>query len=133
MGRPDQGVRPDRQLGADLYAAAVEALGSERDREPLDLKVSLVVDAGEPVDVLAGAGRERPAALIVTGTRGRSVLSSALLGSVSVGVVRTADRPVALVPASAGDAPKSATRVSQDAAQVLLKARDEGDASRPRD
>lgn len=106
MGRPDQGVRPDRQLGADLYAAAVEALGSERDREPLDLKVSLVVDEGEPVDVLAGAGRERAATLIVTGTRGRSVLSSALLGSVSVGVVRTADRRVALVPASAGDAPE---------------------------
>ena len=32
-------------------------------------------------------------------------LSSALLGSVSVGRVRAAGRPVSLVPASAGEAP----------------------------
>jgi nucleotide-binding universal stress UspA family protein len=99
--------RPSRQAARrGPVRGRGEARGSERDREPLDLKVSLVVDEGEPVDVLAGAGRERAATLIVTGTRGRSVLSSALLGSVSVGVVRTADRRVALVPASAGDAPE---------------------------
>jgi nucleotide-binding universal stress UspA family protein len=38
----------------------------------------------------------------VIGTRGRNALSSALLGSVSGGLVGAAGRPVALVPASAG-------------------------------
>ena len=57
------------------------------------------------VQVLAALGREEAAALLVTGTRGRNALSSALLGSVSVGLVSAAGRPVVLVPASAGETP----------------------------
>ena len=37
--------------------------------------------------------------------RGRNTLSSALLGSVSAGVVGVTDRPVGLIPASVGDLP----------------------------
>ena len=91
-------VPPDDELARELSRGGVG--------EPaLDLNVQLVVEDGEPVQVLAAIAREREAALIVTGTRGRNVLSAALLGSVSAGLVRVAGRPVALVPASAGEIP----------------------------
>jgi len=99
----DEGVRPDAELARELHAAAVRGLGDGPDRPPLDLKVSLAVEEGDPVHVLAGVARERAAALIVTGTRGRNALSTALLGSVSAGLVRTAGRPVGLVPPSAAE------------------------------
>ena len=71
----------------------------------VDLRVELLIEDGDPAQVLAAVARERPAALVVTGTRGRNALGSALLGSVSVGLVRAAGRPVVLVPASAGEIP----------------------------
>lgn len=101
----DDGVRPDAALAQELHAAGMRGVGDEPDRPPLDLKVSLAVEDGDPVDVLANIARERAAAIIFTGTRGRNALSTALLGSVSVGLVRTAARPVGLVPSSAGSAP----------------------------
>ena len=97
-------VRPDRELAGELYAAAAAAPRGEAGRSP-DLSVSVVRESGDPADVLVRVARERAAALIFTGTRGRNALSSALLGSVSAGVVAVADRPVALVPASVRDAP----------------------------
>jgi nucleotide-binding universal stress UspA family protein len=101
----DEGVRPDAELARELHGAGVRGLGEDPDRPPLDLKVSLAVEEGDPVKALAGAARERAAALIVTGTRGRNALSKALLGSVSVGLVRDAGRPVVLVPSRAGNEP----------------------------
>ena len=101
----DEGVRADEELARELYAAGVGGLGDDPGRPALDLKVRLGVEDGDPVQVLAAVAREQAAALLVTGTRGRNALSSALLGSVSVGLVRAAGRPVALVPASAGEAP----------------------------
>jgi nucleotide-binding universal stress UspA family protein len=98
-------VRPDEALARALYEAGAGALGDDPGRPGLALKVEVAVEEGDPVAVLAGAARERAAALLVTGTRGRNVLSSAVLGSVSAGLVRAAGRPVALVPANAGDAP----------------------------
>jgi nucleotide-binding universal stress UspA family protein len=59
----------------------------------------------DPVQGLAAAGREHRACLIATGTRGRGPIRTELLGSVSSGLVQTAERPVMLVPASAGEAP----------------------------
>lgn len=44
------------------------------------------------------AADERDAAVIVTGTRGRSRIAAALLGSSAEGIVRHAGRPVLLVP-----------------------------------
>lgn len=87
-GRRDEDVRPDDRLASHLYGAAVAALGAEQDRPPLDLKVGLAVEEGDPVEELARVGRDRDAALIITGARGRNVLTSALLGSVSAGLVR---------------------------------------------
>lgn len=54
-----------------------------------------------PAAILAAAD-EHDAAAIVTGTRGRSRMAAALLGSTAEGVLRYADRPVLLVP-PAGD------------------------------
>ncbi len=100
-----EGVEPDEELARELYAAGVGGLGDDPGRPALDLKVRLEVEEGDPVQVLAAVAREQAAALLVTGTRGRNALSSALLGSVSVGLVAAAGRPVALVPASAGEVP----------------------------
>lgn len=77
-------------------------------------------EAGESADLLAAAGwaaealavenaqnvtativrlaAERDAAVIVTGTRGRSRIAAALLGSTAEGILRHAGRPVLLVP-----------------------------------
>jgi nucleotide-binding universal stress UspA family protein len=99
------GVDADAGLARDIYAAGVRGLGDDPGRAGLDLDVRLAVEDGDPVQVLAAVGREEAAALLVTGTRGRNALSSALLGSVSVGLVGAAGRPVALVPASAGESP----------------------------
>jgi nucleotide-binding universal stress UspA family protein len=95
----DELVRPDRELADDLYAAAKAAPRSAA-RDALELTVNVVHESGDPADTLVRVARERAAALIFAGTRGRNALSSALLGSVSAGVVAVADRPVGLVAAS---------------------------------
>jgi nucleotide-binding universal stress UspA family protein len=99
----EEGVRADEALVRDLHAAGTRGLGDDPGRPRLDLNVRLKVEDGEPVETLAVVAAEESAALVVTGTRGRNALSAALLGSVSAGLVRAARRPVALVPASAGD------------------------------
>jgi nucleotide-binding universal stress UspA family protein len=99
----DDVTRPDRELAGELYVAASEGLLSGPG-QPLDLDVSVVRESGDPADVIIRVARERAAALIFTGARGRNALSSALLGSVSASVVEVADRPVGLVPASVRDA-----------------------------
>ena len=101
--RGDEVVRPDRELASELYAAAAGASRSGAGG-PLNLAVSVARESGDPADTLVRVARERAAALIFTGTRGRNALSSALLGSVSAGVVGVADRPVGLVPASVREA-----------------------------
>jgi nucleotide-binding universal stress UspA family protein len=63
--------------------------------------VSLEALVGDPATAITTVAVERDAALVVTGTRGRGALRSALFGSVSRAVVRTAKRPVVLVPETA--------------------------------
>jgi len=101
--RGDEVERPDRELAGELYVAASDGLLGEPG-QPLDLGVSVVRETGDPADVLVRVARERAAAVIFTGLRGRNAVSSALFGSVSAGVVEVADRPVGLVPASVRDA-----------------------------
>jgi nucleotide-binding universal stress UspA family protein len=47
---------------------------------------------------IVAAAAERDAAIIVTGTRGRSRITATLLGSTAEGILRQAGRPVLLVP-----------------------------------
>jgi nucleotide-binding universal stress UspA family protein len=47
---------------------------------------------------VAAAARRRGAAVIVTGTRGLGAARSALLGSVSSGLVQNAELPILVVP-----------------------------------
>jgi nucleotide-binding universal stress UspA family protein len=53
--------------------------------------------AGETVAAIAALADEKDADLIVVGSRGRNTLATALLGSVSHGVLRHAKRPVLVV------------------------------------
>ncbi len=50
---------------------------------------------------IVGAADERDAAIIITGTRGRSRVAAAVLGSSAEGILRCAGRPVLLVPPEA--------------------------------
>jgi nucleotide-binding universal stress UspA family protein len=49
-------------------------------------------------DTLAGYARERQAALVVVGSRGRGVVREILLGSVAISTLHRAHRPVLVVP-----------------------------------
>ena len=52
---------------------------------------------------VAAAARAHDASVIATGTRGMGAARSALLGSVSSGLVRNAERPVLVVPDEPAD------------------------------
>jgi nucleotide-binding universal stress UspA family protein len=79
-----------------LAAGLAERLGRE--------VVRIEAHRDDPVRELAAAGRAHRACLIAAGTRGRGPMRAELLGSVSSGLVQAADRPVMLVPATAGRA-----------------------------
>jgi nucleotide-binding universal stress UspA family protein len=83
--------RLQRELAADRSGAG----------HAFDVRVALV--QGDPVQVRAGIAHEEDAPLIVTRWRGRNVLATAVLGSVTATLVATAGRPIGVVPASAGD------------------------------
>jgi len=53
--------------------------------------------AGNPVEAIVALADEIDADLIVVGSRGRNTLATALLGSVSHGVLHRANRPVLVV------------------------------------
>lgn len=53
--------------------------------------------AGETVDAIVGIADSKDADLIVVGSRGRGVVTAALLGSISRGVLQHAKRPVLVV------------------------------------
>ena len=61
-----------------------------------NLDISIDVEIGEPMDVIAD--RTATARLTVVGSRGRGAVRSALLGSVSRGVLNNAQGAVMIVP-----------------------------------
>ncbi len=68
------------------------ALAAERD---VDAKAELL--AGLPVDEIVACADSLDADLIVIGSRGRGAFATALLGSISRGVLHEARRPVLVV------------------------------------
>jgi nucleotide-binding universal stress UspA family protein len=87
--------------------AAVPHVPSDAEGEPLEEALRLAdetgIDAdakllrGDPVDEIVAYADTIDADLIVVGSRGHGALTSALLGSVSRGVLREAGRPVLVV------------------------------------
>jgi nucleotide-binding universal stress UspA family protein len=69
-------------------AAAVSAGGVEVETEILE---------GNPADAIVELAGRRVVDLIILGSRGRSAVAGAVLGSVSDGVVHRANRPVLVV------------------------------------
>lgn len=80
-------VAAGRRLVDDLAAALSLARSGERR-----------VEIGDPALVIPGVAENDDAALLVTGTRGRGALASAILGSVSAAAVARATCPVVVVP-----------------------------------
>lgn len=81
----------------EARALLVQAIGSEVLR---GLSVDSVVadeDRRHPQEAILAAAHERPASLVVMGTRGRGTVQRALLGSVAEAVVASLRRPVVLV------------------------------------
>jgi len=80
---------------AGEHAAAGAALLTEAGWSSDSIALHAMRDV--PTEIIAAAD-EHAAAIIVTGTRGRSHLAAALLGSTAEGILRLARRPVLLVP-----------------------------------
>ncbi|SMX67847.1 Universal stress protein family protein [Brevibacterium sp. 239c] len=65
----------------------------------MDITVEVEVDVGEPPLLIAA--KTRTSALTVIGTQGSGAVPSALLDSVSLGVLNNAECPVLVAPAEA--------------------------------
>jgi nucleotide-binding universal stress UspA family protein len=103
-----------------------EAAAREAESQARDAAITLSVagwscdiaaiktDRNVPAAIVLTA-EDHDAAVIVTGTRGRSRIAAALLGSTAEGILRRADRPVLLVPppAQASRAPIDSTRADR--------------------
>jgi nucleotide-binding universal stress UspA family protein len=93
------------------YTAAFPHRVTAADRAPLDDALALAAEAGveataellrgEPVDEIVAYADSVAADVIVIGSRGHGAIASALLGSVSLGVLHESRRPVLVAPASA--------------------------------
>ena len=91
--------------------AGVRHVTTEHDRAPLDAAVARAEELGVPViaELLTGVVVDEIVAfadsnavdLIVMGSRGHGAVVSAMVGSVSLGVLRESRRPVLIVRASA--------------------------------
>lgn len=92
---------PALDLATELHAAARACTASVVGAETRRLDVTVTAEEGDPVQEVERVAREHDAPLVVVGSRGLNALKAALLGSVSGGIVRSADRPVVVAgPAS---------------------------------
>ena len=68
----------------------------------LDATGAAILSHGQVWATIVNAADEEDVAAIVVGSRGRSAVASAVLGSVANGVVHHSSRPVVVVPARSG-------------------------------
>jgi nucleotide-binding universal stress UspA family protein len=85
-----------------------ELLAHVRAEIPPEVEVDERVEHGGVVTKLGDIAEETGAALVVVGSRGRGPIASALFGSVSQALSRTAPCPVMIVPSAPSDAPRPA-------------------------
>ena len=79
----------------DDSEAVLKAAG--RSAEEAGVSYALERVSGETVEAIVAFADAQDADLIVVGSRGRNHLATALLGSISLGVLRHANRPVLVV------------------------------------
>lgn len=89
--RIDEGARLHAAGQAGEAAGALATAGWPGEATAIEARHSVAAA------IVAAAG-EHDAAVIVTGTRGRSRMTATLLGSTAEGILRSAGRPVLLVP-----------------------------------
>jgi nucleotide-binding universal stress UspA family protein len=105
-------------VGGFGLMGATEHHATEKELEPLEhakeraeetgVKAHTRLLRGEPVDEIVAFADVLDADLIVVGSRGHGAIASALLGSVSRGVLREARRPVLVVRGLAARKPELA-------------------------
>jgi nucleotide-binding universal stress UspA family protein len=99
-GTPLGRVDPELDEAVREHAEELARQGAELARSHgLHAEAMAVEAQGRAVDTILRVARERDAVGIVVGSRGLGKVSSALLGSVSAGLVHQADRPLVVVPA----------------------------------
>ena len=82
---------------ADLMGDAGRQIRGQVDELPDDISITTVVVSGHPAPKILAQLREGNHDLLVMGTRGLGRVGSALLGSVSQGVLHEAEVPVLVV------------------------------------
>lgn len=103
LAPPDWEARglPRRPMSADEEHAIHRAKAHAEERG-VSTQVELLVEEGSPAETIAAYADRTDADLIVIGSRRRTGLGAAVLGSVSQGVVHHASRPVVVVPEGTG-------------------------------
>ena len=96
---PITGVPTHRHFGpqGDVEAYLVSLLAAADPRD-IDVTTHVIWDPISPADGLRSYLRERPASLVVVGSRGRQGLARIVFGSVASGIVRTSPSPVLVAP-----------------------------------
>ncbi|MCX8007857.1 MAG: universal stress protein [Coriobacteriia bacterium] len=79
--------------GAEFHLKALEAMAEQQ-----GIPTSVVIRRGDPQREVLAELDERRATGVITGTRGRNAVQEALMGSVSMTLLRQASCPVLIVP-----------------------------------
>jgi len=79
--------------GAEFHLRNLQAMAEQR-----GIAAKVVLERGEAAHVVLAEIDERRATGVITGTRGRNAIQEALLGSVSMTVLKQASCPVMIVP-----------------------------------